>query len=206
MTQMRRAVAVMALALTLTACSGADEEVADAPAGTQDPAGTEPDDADDAAGTETTGPDAGEPTGAGVRDLGSAEVVVQGSYTMPGTQDEVTVGVLPLEVEGDVLTLRLAYTPDFDSVSDTEPISFYDMGPELGWKFRPVLIDRENLKEYSLISSTGRDWSADGLSLEALNGETTYWWGVYAAPEDDIDAFDVRLPNELLEFTDVPVP
>ena len=30
------------------------------------------------------------------------------------------VGVLPLEVEGDVLTLRLAYTPDFTSVADDD--------------------------------------------------------------------------------------
>lgn len=31
------------------------------------------------------------------------------------------------------------------------------------------------------------------------------WFGGYAAPEDEIDSIDLRVIDELPEFTDVPI-
>ena len=184
------------LALVLAGCS-ADDAPTEAPTTEQ----ADPTEKASEAGTADPKP-ADTATGGTARD----DVVDEATYTLPGTEDDVTVAVLPLEVEGDVMTLRLVFTPDFSSVGDDEPVDVYDMYPDNLYKFRPVLVDRENLKEYSPISDTGIDWTADTTGLSAVNGESVEWWGVYAAPEDDIDTFDLRLRESLPEFADIPVP
>ncbi|WP_164745262.1 hypothetical protein [Georgenia faecalis] len=184
------------LALALAGCS-ADDTPNEAPTTEQ----TSPAETASEGATDTPKP---EDTATG--DAATDDVVDEVTYTLPGTEDEVTVGVLPLEVEGDVMTLRLVFTPNFASVGDNEPVAVYDMYPDNLFKFRPVLVDRENLKEYSPISDTGIDWTAQSSQLEAVNGESVVWWGVYAAPEDDIDTFDLRLRDSLPEYTDIPVP
>ena len=188
--------------LLLVGCSG-EEPPSDAPETGQESAEQPQEDADAPAGA---GEDDAASGDAAVLDVDPGAVLVEEAYTLPGTEDEVTVGVLPLEVDDKTMILRLAFTPDFSSASDDELIKVYDMYPRNGMKFRPVLVDRENLKEYSLISDTGQDWVADVLELEAANGETVVWWGVYAAPEDDVDTFDLRLRGSMPEFTDVPLP
>jgi hypothetical protein len=204
MTRTRTSIATgaAALALLLGGCS-ADDAAEDASTAEQPPTAEQ---ATAGEGSTTGGPDAGA-SGAGVLDVDVDDVLAEVTYTLPGTEDEVTVGVLPLEVEGEVMTLRLAFTPNFASVGDDEPVAVYDMYPNNAMKFRPVLVDRENLKEYSPVSDlAGVDWTASSVELEAVNGEQVVWWGVYAAPEDDVDTFDLRLRDSLPEFTDIPVP
>ena len=184
------------LALALAGC-GADDVPEDAPATEQ----ATPEEKTTESATRTP-----EPTDTAEEGTATDDVLDEVTYTLPGTEDEVTVGVLPLEVEGDVMTLRLVFTPDFASVGDNELVAVRDMYPDVLYKFRPVLVDRENLKEYSPISDTGIDWTADAGQLRAVNGESVVWWGVYAAPEDDIETFDLRLRDSLPEYTGIPVP
>lgn len=150
-----------------------------------------------------SGDDGGTSTSVGTRDIDTAEVLAEQTYELPGTEDAATFGVHSLVVEDEVMMLYLTFTPDFESVSNNDTVSVYDTSGSR--KFQPTLIDRDNLKEYSLISDTGQDWSAGSLEVEATNGDTAVWWGVYAAPEDDIDTFDLRIFDDMSEFTDVPV-
>src|SRR5699024_1856249 len=124
----------------------------------------------------------------GVNDIDTSEVLAEQTFEMPGTDDAATFGVHSLVVEGDVMRLYLTFTPEFESVSDNETVRLWDVNPKA---FRPLLIDRDNLKEYTVITDSAQDWSASSLDVEAVNGETAVWWGVYAAPEDDIDSFDL---------------
>ena len=123
--------------------------------------------------------------------------------TPPGTNDKVNIGVQSLQVEGQTMTLQLVLTPEFTSISDSEAVSIYAATGST--RFNPKLIDRENLKEYSLISDTGQDWATNRATTKTTNHEPVIWWGFYAAPEDNNDAFELRVLDAMAEFTDVPV-
>src|SRR5690625_5211411 len=117
------------------------------------------------------------------------DVVGEATYTLPGTDDEVKVGILPLEVKGDIMIMRLIFTPDFDSAGDDELIAMDEMYPDNSFKFLPTLVDYQNLKQYEMLSNTGQYWQPSTRSLETVNGEPVDWWGVYAARENDIGGF-----------------
>lgn len=132
-----------------------------------------------------------------------ADVVGEVQTILAGTDDEVTAQVLPLEVDGDIMVLRVLFTPNFASESNDAAISVSAMGMDHG--LVPVLTDRENLKEYRPISDTGQQWEADKSYTKATNGEPVEWWAVFTAPEDDIDTLDVLLGHHLPVLADVPV-
>ncbi|WP_043504007.1 hypothetical protein [Georgenia sp. SUBG003] len=186
----------MALAL-LTSCSAGGDDAAPAGAATA-PAASK---GEDTGAAESGSPDA---TGAGVADVDPADVQAEQTYDVPGSDDSATIGVHSLVVEGAVMTLRLVFTPDFSSVSDAEEVNIYDIVGHAG-RFAPTLVDRENLKEYDVVGGAPTEWSSDTVHTMVTNGEPVVWWGVYAAPEDDIDTVDIRVLDELPEFTDVPI-
>lgn len=142
-------------------------------------------------------------SGVGVAEIDTSDLLAEQTFTLPGTTDEVTVGVHSLVVEDQTMTLRLVYTPNVQSVGATGTVSLYNIWE--GTVDAPVLVDRENLKEYSVVQTDGRRWMADLHETEAANGDPLVWWGVYAAPEDDIETLDLRVASYLPEFTDVPV-
>ncbi|PFG40748.1 hypothetical protein ATJ97_3282 [Georgenia soli] len=150
------------------------------------------------------GEDSAGGTSAGVADVDPADVLVEQAYTVPGSEDTATIGVHSLVVDGDVMTLRLVLTPEFSSVSDTEAVSVHDIVGHAG-RFAPMLVDREHLKEYDIVGGGPTEWTSDNVYTKVTNGEPMVWWGVYAAPQDDIDTVDVRVLDELPEFTDVPI-
>jgi hypothetical protein len=118
-------------------------------------------------------------------------------------EDEVTVGVRSLRVEGRVMTLRLTVTPRFASASDSDDISLYDV-----WErsvFAPTLIDMDNLKEYRVIRDGPATWSSDSVDNRTVNGHPMEVYAVFAAPEDDIDSFDLRVADWWQPFDDIPV-
>ncbi|MDQ0093240.1 hypothetical protein [Paeniglutamicibacter psychrophenolicus] len=131
-------------------------------------------------------------------------VIAQQEYKTPGSKDDkVAYGVQSLVVEGKTMVLKLVFTPDFASVSDSEAISVYDMTGNV--TFNPRLVYRENLKEYSLLTESVYTWATDRVRTETTNHEPVIWWGVYAAPKDDNDAFDLRVLDAMAEFPDIPV-
>lgn len=140
-------------------------------------------------------------SGAGVDAVDTSKVLAEQVYRIPGSQDKTKFGVLSLKVEGQTMVLKMAMTPDFASISQSETVNLFEMaGEHTMW---PRLEDRGNLKEYSIIDS--HRWAADVTSITAANGKPAIWWGVYAAPEDDIKAVDIRVLDGMPEFTNVPI-
>lgn len=131
-------------------------------------------------------------------------VIAEQKIKVPGSsKDTVTVGVQSLIVEGKTMKLQLVITPDFSSISDTAMTSIYRAFGETS--IRPKLVDRQNLKEYSVISDTGQHWSTYAVNADTTNHEPIIWWGMYAAPEDENATFDLRVIDTMEEFVDVPV-
>lgn len=130
-------------------------------------------------------------------------VIAEQEFKVPGSKDTVNVGVQSLIVEGKTMKLQLVITPNFSSISDSAKTSIYHAFGQTS--IRPKLIDRENLKEYSLISDTGQPWSTYAVNADTTNHEPVIWWGMYAAPEDENATFDLRVIDTMEEFVDVPV-
>ncbi|PQZ94923.1 hypothetical protein CQ018_06170 [Arthrobacter sp. MYb227] len=131
-------------------------------------------------------------------------VIAEQEFKVPGSaKDTVTVGVQSLIVEGKTMKLQLVITPNLSSISDSAKTSIYRAFGETS--IRPKLVDRENLKEYSLISDTGQHWSTYAANADTTNHEPVIWWGMYAAPEDENATFDLRVIDTMEEFVDIPV-
>lgn len=143
-------------------------------------------------------------SGAGVATV-STDAFVEQTVLLDGVEsDTVTVGVQSLVVEGETMTLTLVYTPRLASVEADERVSLYDvLSPDDA--LRPVLLDRTNLKEYSVITDSGTAWTTDVSGVEVTNGTPGVFWAVYAAPQDEIDVVDIRVSSAWPEFTGVPI-
>lgn len=202
MTSARPAIlSVVLAAALLTGCSAA----APPDAGKPD-ASTTGSDAPAAAATGSAGgSEVQQDSGAGVESSDTSKVLAQQKYTLPGTKDSVTLGVQSLVVDGKTMILKMVLTPDFSSVSDNEKVSIYDATGGGSAYIDPKLVDRENLKEYSVIHDASESWSTDVVTTDTTNHQPVIWWGVYAAPEDDIKSVDVRVMPGVPEFTNVPI-
>lgn len=119
--------------------------------------------------------------------------------------DLVTFDVQSLTVEGSTMVLRFSITPDFASEDDATGISLYDVygGDAPGGYIQ--LVDRVNLKEYSVIYDAPNSWMSDSTDVESVNGEPMYVFAVFAAPEDDIDVVDVTFRDNWPTVVDVPI-
>ncbi|MEO7557408.1 MAG: hypothetical protein ABIV94_12485 [Acidimicrobiales bacterium] len=117
--------------------------------------------------------------------------------------DQVTFDVQSLTVEGPTMVLRFSATPDFESEDDSTGISLSDVyyQQRAGAFFQ--LIDRVNLKEYSVIYDAPNFWMSD--DIESLNGDPMFGYAVFAAPEDDLDVVDVVFRDNWPSLADVPI-
>ena len=141
---------------------------------------------------------------AGAVQFDPEDVIVEQTYALTERpEDAVTVGIQSLVVDGAVMTLTMVVTPDFASVSDDEAVSLFDINEET--LFRPTLLDRANLKEYSVITDGGVAWASDNVETRTRNGTPMRVFATFAAPEDDIDAIEVSVRNVWTPFTDVPI-
>lgn len=197
-------IAVVSL-LALSACTTApDAEFDDAAATAETTTDTGAEDGvastDDAAGDT----DGDEPTGTVGIDFPDPEnVVADATFTVPGTEkDEVRFGVESITVSGRTMELRLVMTPEFDDGGGAA--SVYDA---LAADTQITLIDRENLKEYSVLrdDSGGVSFESDVVHTEALPGQSVGFQAIFAAPEDKITSIDVQLANSWPAFKDVPL-
>jgi len=205
----RRTLASLAVsavaAVTLAACSEGDTAEFDSPAPQQ--ASTAAGDAaavpDEPA---TAAPSADSPAvPADTTPVGPEVAIETITYDMPGADPReeatVTVGLHSLRHEGDVLALELSFTPDFKGDGE------YDLYQMHGTRIMPVLNDRANLKQYTVLGSGGGGggWQTDTgpVTQSARSGQTLMYWGYFAAPEDDIDTIAVGVGQ--VEFTDVTI-
>jgi hypothetical protein len=193
------AVAV-AVVLALSGCTGAEEDAAP----TVERASAAPSQEDE---TQDQDSGQGSGSGAGVEDADLEDVLVEQTVAQPADPDDLTtVGVRSLRVEGDVMVLELAVTPDFASVSDSSTLSLYDIWRGVAGTFQPTLLDRVNLKRYQVVQAgAGRSFASDAVYTRTVNGQPVRAYAVFAAPEDDIEVIDVVLADAWPAFTDVPV-
>ena len=180
-------------AALLAGCSAGDSTAEDAAGSSQPASASASDDVDQAASN----------ADAGVADVDLSKVFVEQEYELPGTKNKTNFGVHSLVVDGETMKLTLVMTPDFSSKSASDTISLFHMTGSSSPA--PVLLDRENLKDYSVIRDGPHSWAADAVYTKTVNGEPAVWWGVFAAPEDDIDAVDIRVLDGMPEFTNVPI-
>jgi hypothetical protein len=99
------------------------------------------------------------------------------------------------------MTLRVAFTPHLtnadDEVSLSEMNDFFFV--------HPVLLDRQNLKRYSVVEGEGvQDWLTNDDAV-TRDGEPLESWFVYAAPEDDIDEITFTIDEWSVELPAIPV-
>ncbi|HEX8498225.1 MAG TPA: hypothetical protein VF661_13590 [Actinomycetales bacterium] len=180
------AVLLAAPALALTGCSAAGgDPAASSPAATAPVPGTQ----EPAPGSTPSGSSSGSSSGASTP-TSPAQVLVEADYTVPTEPtDKVKVAVTELTVSGEVMTLRLQVTPTLASKGPNEAVNLYDFTRGQ----RIFLLDRANLKRYDLVNGAGGAGSlqSDVVLNKTLNGTALSWWGVYAAPEDDIDSLEL---------------
>ena len=189
--------AAVALAAALAGCgvlSGSDPEASASSSTASDQDATSaPDDADDQSSS-----------GVGVEQFDPEDVLVEQTVPLAGNpQDTVTIGVQSLVVDGPIMTLRLVVTPNFASVPDDEEVSLFNAWEQSS--FRPTLLDRENLTEYSVVSTDGRRWSSDEVETSGLNETPFAVYATFPAPQDDVDTLELRVREVWPAFTDVPV-
>ncbi|MGP5163648.1 hypothetical protein ACTXK2_05890 [Arthrobacter rhombi] len=107
--------------------------------------------------------------------MDTTKVLAEQEYQLPGTKDKTTFGVQSLKVEGETMKLTLVMTPDFSSVSDSETLRMYKLTGDDA--FEPLLIDRDHLKEYSVMSESSKKWAVDHLKTKTTTGEPVIWGG-----------------------------
>ena len=133
----------------------------------------------------------------GVQQLDLNEPVVAETFAVPGSdQDTVTVGVLGLEHDDKLQVLHLAFTPNFASEAGDAKIS---LGKMIDYhSFSPWLVDRTNLKVYNVVDDFRTETSA-----ATVNGQPMYVYAVFAAPQNDDNAFEVRFNDVWQPFVDI---
>lgn len=196
----RGSVALVMLSIVLLgACSGGDGGAEDAVAGQ---AGQDTEEEGEATEGESA---AAAPTdGPRVEAFDPSDSIVEQTVSLQeNPDDKVTLAIQSLRVEGKAMRLRLIVTPHFTSVGASDTLSLYEVWETR--RFSPLLVDLENLKEYSVISNGDLLWTSDPGDTWAVNGEPMLAWAVFPAAEDDIDTVEVRVTEWWPPFVDVPI-
>lgn len=114
---------------------------------------------------------------------------------------EVVVRSLVADANGTTMTLRVDFTPHLASPTDAMTLSVIN---DYFFIF-PELLDRENLKRYSVITGEGpQDWLTN-KDAKTSDGEPLASWFVFAAPEDAVDTFTLTMDGWGLEIPGVEV-
>ena len=153
-------------------------------------------------------PDAAPPTAAATEPAPSSSATPTASpdvepavVTLPDGKGTVDVAVrsLVLDPNGTTMTLRVDFTPHMTDPDGSMSLS----GINGDWFIFPELLDREHLKRYSVIEGEGsQDWLSN-KDARTEDGEPLESWFVYAAPEDDVEAFTLTMDGWGLEIPDV---
>lgn len=141
------------------------------------------------------------------------------TYPMQGYDGEITMGLLPPEVQGDSMQVSVVFEPQFEN--EDESVEFRELHGEIGSVLAPVVNDRENMKAYHVprVSTNphvqGGGWFAGRFapetwasaigSVEMRSGEQYVHWAHFPAPEDDIDTVDVAVVPGAQEFQNVQI-
>jgi hypothetical protein len=173
-------VAAVAVAVLLTSCTGGDPKPAPSASVTPSPSASQV-----------------------ASQVESTEVVGSATGTAEKGTVDVAVRSLTLDPNGTTMTLRVAYTPGFVAEEGVETFGLSAMNNY--FFLHPVLLDRTNLKRYSVIEGEGtQDWLANDDAKTRL-GEPLEYWAVYAAPEDPVTSMTFTIDEWGVEIPDIPI-
>lgn len=203
------AAAALAASLALGGCSlsltGDDEGSADqsASAGTGEAGSSDArDDASETAGTDSDTSGEGSAASAEAAGIKEGEEPIA-TATVTGTRGsyidkDLRIDIYPFEQRGKVNMLRVGLT--LPASGGVEPVTLYDVvGP-----MAPELYDFENLKIYQPATAAGFVMSS-APAVQAVPGETMYFWAAFAPFENDPATVDVQLSPELPAVQNVPL-
>ena len=119
-----------------------------------------------------------------------------------GVAGTLEIGLAGLEVDGQLVTLTLVYTPRYDS-DPNGAISLFDM---FGRNVAEVtLVDSVNLLRYLVVEdSRGLELGPFPATVETLNNEPVSASYTFAAPPADVESVDVYVDDRRI-FDDVDV-
>jgi hypothetical protein len=161
-----------------------------------------------------------QPTDA-TRDMDDAVQTI--SYPMQGYDGEITMGILPPEVQGEAMLVSIIFQPEFEDEDEaTEDVQFRDLhGDSANSVLLPVVSDRENFKAYHVPRETTNQfvqgggwiggsfgtgtWASAIGDVEVRSGEQYMHWAYFPTPEDDINTVDVAVIPGMQEFRDVEI-
>jgi len=122
--------------------------------------------------------------------------------TLDSEDEKVRVGIESIVVADDTMELRMLFSPE----ENVDELRFVDITRNMYSTVDVNLIDRENLKSYSVLEEIdGGGLYQSPSDTTARTGETVGFQIFYPAPEDDIDSIDVDLGSSLPIFEDVPL-
>lgn len=129
-------------------------------------------------------------------------VVAEDIFPVPGSErDKIRVGIEGIIVTEETMELRLVLTPE----EGGDKVRVWDVLHDQA-NVDVRLIDRENLKEYSVLrASRGSAAYMPSSQARLTAGQSLGYPIFYAPPEDDIDAVDVQLSSNLPIFENVPL-
>lgn len=128
------------------------------------------------------------------------------SVTMPGagggannTPTEITLDLLSLRRDGDLLVLNLGFTP-----KEGKATSYY------GWtttRWAPQVVDTTNLTVHDVVESeSGSVSTGTGpLGTKVGGGQTLHLYAVFAAPPEDVRTVTVKPADGAPAFTGVTI-
>ena len=128
------------------------------------------------------------------------------SVTMPGAGSignteptDITLDLLSLRRDGDLLVLNLAFTPD-----KGKPTNYYGW-TGTGWA--PQVIDTTNLKVHDVVeTASGPVSTGTGPAGTSVGGgQTLYLYAVFAAPPQDVKTVTVKPADGAPAFTGVTI-
>lgn len=116
----------------------------------------------------------------------------------------VQISVLGLQVQGQLATLRLGFTPHDPTKSADQTISLFDMACHGNTDV--TLVDPVQLKRYVVVKDSAHNQLApDSVGgIQAVSGQTSTGGWVFAAPPASVTAVDVQV-GDWPTFRNIPI-
>ena len=192
--------AAVAAALVLSACGGGQDEGGGASPSSSAGSSSAGNSAADTDGLGQAAADAGIDPKNPPKPIASAVVPGQGA---DGKATELTVDLIDLKRQDDLLILTAAVTPDKASTSRPRAYIMW-----AGSTWAPQVLDTKNLKVHDVVTSDGGDRviSSTGAVSPAFGpGQTLYLYAVLAAPPQDVTSVTVKLADGAAAVTGVKI-
>jgi hypothetical protein len=192
-------VAAVSLALTLAACGGGVKNSSATTSATTGTTGTTGTTSTVAASQGTTS------TTSTTNDTATTAVAQETVQAPDSSGATVGIDVLGINVQGELATLRVRFSPHYPSKSPDETISLYDMSNNSLDPIDVSLVDPVGLKRYLVVKDSNNETlGSDEVYTEAVNNSSVIAHYTFAAPPANVAKIDVQL-GPFPPINDVPI-